>query len=50
MHVVIVPALSRWGGGIHQYNLTMLRALHEMKNPDREDEFVIEALTDLQGE
>ena len=41
MRVGIVPALSRWGGGIYQYNLTMLRALHEVKNPDCEDEFVI---------
>ena len=41
MHIGIVPVLSGLGGGGYQYSLTMLRALHEVKNPDCEDEFVI---------
>jgi len=41
MRIGIVPALSRWGGGIYQYSLTMLHALHEWEGDKREDDFVV---------
>jgi glycosyltransferase involved in cell wall biosynthesis len=41
MRIGIVPALDGSGGGIYQYSLTMLRALHEEAAQGGEDEFVI---------
>jgi glycosyltransferase involved in cell wall biosynthesis len=39
MRIGIVPTLTASSGGLYQYNLTLLRTLHEGHNPD--DQFVI---------
>jgi glycosyltransferase involved in cell wall biosynthesis len=56
MRIGIVPALNPSGGGVYQYSITMLRALHEWKEKRSEDDFVIFAgeprhplLTSLNG-
>ena len=41
MHIGIVPAMHRADGGVYQYSLTMLSALHEWKEKQSEDDFVI---------
>ena len=41
MRIGIVPNLNPFSGGVYQYSLTMLRALHEWKDEGCEDEFVI---------
>ncbi len=41
MRIGIVPDLGGLGGGIYQYNLTMLHALYEEQGNGCEDEFVI---------
>jgi glycosyltransferase involved in cell wall biosynthesis len=41
VRVGIIPNLKPSSGGIYQYSLTMLRALHEWKEKGCEDEFVI---------
>ena len=41
MRIGIVPSLSSLGGGIYQYSLTMLRALHDWKCEGCEDEFAV---------
>jgi len=41
MRIGIIPALSGLVGGVYQYSLTMLRALHESEGKKQEDEFVV---------
>ena len=41
MQIGIVPTPRGLCGGTYRYSLIMLRAQHELKNPDCEDEIVI---------
>jgi glycosyltransferase involved in cell wall biosynthesis len=41
MRIGIFPSLNPSGGGVYQYSLTMLWALHEWKEGQSEDDFVI---------
>jgi glycosyltransferase involved in cell wall biosynthesis len=41
MRIGIVPAMDRADGGVYQYSLTMLQALHEWKEEQSEDDFVV---------
>src|SRR5262249_36095953 len=41
MRVGIVPVITGFGGGVYQYSLTMLHALHDWKCDGSEDEFIV---------
>jgi glycosyltransferase involved in cell wall biosynthesis len=55
MRIGILPKVNPSGGGIYQYSLSMLRALHDWKEVGCEDEFLIftasphQALVSLNG-
>jgi glycosyltransferase involved in cell wall biosynthesis len=41
MRIGIIPDMIGSGGGVYQYSLTMLRALHDWKSDGCEDEFIV---------
>jgi glycosyltransferase involved in cell wall biosynthesis len=47
MRIGLLPSLNPAEGGVYQYSLTMLRALHESKESDNDDEFLIFAAKSL---